>query len=79
MVKTLPKGDKCYAFCPPSIYCQAPTPACSQYLLLTDHLSPIYQAVSILLLREPAELLISSHVVYISICLFRWTVPPQLI
>lgn len=24
MVKTSPEGDKCYAFCPPSIYCQAP-------------------------------------------------------
>lgn len=44
---------------------------------VTDHLSP--NSVSILLLREPAELLISSHVLSISIHFFRWTVLPQLI
>lgn len=50
----------------------------SMFSALIDHLSPIGQAVSTLFLRKP-ELLISSHVFYISMYLFRWMVLPQLI
>lgn len=60
-----------------SILCQALVPAHSQYLVLLltiTHSSPACQAASIVLLREPAELLISSHTFYISTYLFRQTV-----
>lgn len=76
-MKTSSDGDNCYAFCPPTPFSARHLYQHSQCLVLllaTMYSSPACQAASILLIREPAELLISPRAFYISTYLFKWTV-----
>lgn len=73
--KTSPDGDKCYAFCPPtpfSLPCtHMGTLSVPGPITTITYSRPTCQAASILLLRAPAEFLISSHAFYTSTNLFR--------